>query len=255
MLSLRVPARLAKRATEHPWFERFVLSLILGNCITLMLYNPLDKQCETQRCRYLNALETTLQCLFSMEILLRCLAQGLPGYFTQGWNKMDFLVVMLGWMEFLPGDFGALSVFRVARVLRPMRVVHRFPFLRVLVHLLLDIIPMMGSVMIICVFLFAMLATIGVQMWKGVLRGGCYAPWDPSPYLPPAGRGHEFVCSLPDDDGLLSCPPFHSDAKPYTECIRGAPNSFDGVVSFDNIFLSLLAVFQVVTLEASIPCH
>ena len=48
------------------------------------------------------------------------------------------------------------------------------PGLRILVRLLMDTIPLLGSVMVLCLFLFATFGIMGVQLWKGALRGGCY---------------------------------------------------------------------------------
>ena len=53
---------------------------------------------------------------------------GCAGYWADGWNRMDFLIVTCGIIDFLPGvESGALSALRTTRVLRPLRVVNRFP--------------------------------------------------------------------------------------------------------------------------------
>lgn len=184
--------------------------------------------------------EIGLTAFFSVECLVRVCALGVRGYFRQGWNRLDFLIVITALVDFLPGvDSGPLSVLRTMRVLRPLRVVNRFPSLRILVHLLLDIIPMLGSVMVLCSFLFLTFGIVGVQLWKGVFRNGCYS--DDDVLYKPLPRAY-YICSFVDGQ---SCPaPEATGGVAYT-CEQRGPNYHNGDVSFDNIGKALIAVFQV----------
>ena len=46
--------------------------------------------------------------------------------------------------------------------------------IRILVTLLLDTLPMLGNVLAICFFIFAIFGIIGVQLWQGLLRSRCF---------------------------------------------------------------------------------
>ena len=46
--------------------------------------------------------------------------------------------------------------------------------MRILVMLILDTLPMLTNVMLLCFFVFFIFGIIGVQMWKGVLRNRCF---------------------------------------------------------------------------------
>jgi len=48
--------------------------------------------------------------------------------------------------------------------------------MRILVTLLLDTLPMLGNILMLCFFVFFIFGIIGVQMWKGLLRQRCYVP-------------------------------------------------------------------------------
>ena len=48
--------------------------------------------------------------------------------------------------------------------------------LRILVMLLLDTLPMLGNVLLICFFVFFIFGILGVQLWAGMLRQRCYMP-------------------------------------------------------------------------------
>jgi hypothetical protein len=42
--------------------------------------------------------------------------------------------------------------------------------------LLLDTLPMLGNVLLLCFFVFFIFGIIGVQLWSGLLRQRCYIP-------------------------------------------------------------------------------
>ena len=48
--------------------------------------------------------------------------------------------------------------------------------MRILVMLLLDTLPMLGNVLLLCFFVFLIFGIIGVQLWAGLLRQRCYIP-------------------------------------------------------------------------------
>jgi len=48
--------------------------------------------------------------------------------------------------------------------------------MRILVTLLLDTLPMLGNILMLCFFVFSIFGIIGVQMWKGLLRQRCFVP-------------------------------------------------------------------------------
>ena len=82
-----------------------------------------------------------------------------------------------------------LSAIRTVRVLRPLRAINRIPSgfilkqirdiriftffsrkgMRILVMLLLDTLPMLGNVLLLCFFVFFIFGIVGVQLWAGCL--------------------------------------------------------------------------------------
>ncbi|KAI4877756.1 hypothetical protein NFI96_007853 [Prochilodus magdalenae] len=50
----------------------------------------------------------------------------------------------------------------------------QFSSMRILVNLLLDTLPMLGNVLLLCFFVFFIFGIIGVQLWAGLLRNRCY---------------------------------------------------------------------------------
>ena len=58
-----------------------------------------------------------------------------------------------------------------------------FPGMRILVMLLLDTLPMLGNVLLLCFFVFFIFGIIGVQLWAGLLRQRCYIPTTKLDYI------------------------------------------------------------------------
>ncbi|KAJ8791709.1 hypothetical protein J1605_020431 [Eschrichtius robustus] len=50
----------------------------------------------------------------------------------------------------------------------------RMAGMRILVNLLLDTLPMLGNVLLLCFFVFFIFGIIGVQLWAGLLRNRCF---------------------------------------------------------------------------------
>jgi voltage-dependent calcium channel L type alpha-1D len=193
---------------------------------------------------------------FMIECAAKIVAYGfIVGPFTylkDTWNWLDFFIVILGVLDFLPSDGeGAsnLSSLRSLRVMRPLRAVTKFPELRFLIVLLLQCIPMLSNVLGLCSFIFLVFGILGVQLFQGLLRGQCYSFED--------GSVHDPVpCSLESNGGLSRCPNGY-------ECLLLGENPEAGIVHFDGIGGALMSIFQVMTLEGwlvspshslSLPC-
>lgn len=46
--------------------------------------------------------------------------------------------------------------------------------MRILVMLLLDTLPMLGNVLLLCFFVFFIFGIVGMQLWAGMLRQRCF---------------------------------------------------------------------------------
>ena len=52
--------------------------------------------------------------------------------------------------------------------------------MRILVMLLLDTLPMLGNVLLLCFFVFFIFGIVGVQLWAGILRQRCFLNLPPN---------------------------------------------------------------------------
>ncbi|XP_045071852.1 voltage-dependent T-type calcium channel subunit alpha-1I-like, partial [Coregonus clupeaformis] len=204
----------------HTWFERISIMVILLNCVTLGMYQPCENiDCTSDRCQILQAFDAFIYIFFALEMVVKMVALGIFGrrcYLGDTWNRLDFFIVMSGMVEYsLDLQNINLSAIRTVRVLRPLKAINRVPSMRILVNLLLDTLPMLGNVLLLCFFVFFIFGIIGVQLWAGLLRNRCYLEENftlssgltlPAPYYQPEEDDERpFICSLAQDNGIMSC--------------------------------------------------
>ncbi|XP_055342711.1 voltage-dependent T-type calcium channel subunit alpha-1G-like isoform X2 [Paramacrobiotus metropolitanus] len=275
------------------WFERVSMAVILLNCVTLALYQPCDGICDTPGCHILAIADHLIFAFFALEMVIKMIAMGVFGkktYLADSWNRLDFFIVIAGLVEYLLNmENMNLSAIRTIRVLRPLRAINRVPSMRILVMLLLDTLPMLGSTFLLAFFVFFSFGIVGVQLWAGLLRNRCTLsgsgnitfPRGIPKYYEPQHTYLEYVCSLPKDDGMHTCdnlPPYIENNRPcngslndliwgpnnsvsvpantcinwhqyYTICRASEKNPFLGAISFDNIGTAWVAIFLVISLE------
>ncbi|XP_063064057.1 voltage-dependent T-type calcium channel subunit alpha-1I-like [Engraulis encrasicolus] len=208
------------RMVSSPWFERVSMMVILLNCVTLGMYQPCENiDCSSDRCQILQAFDAFIYIFFAVEMVVKMVALGIFGrrcYLGDTWNRLDFFIVMAGVVEYsLDLQNINLTAIRTVRVLRPLKAINRVPSMRILVNLLLDTLPMLGNVLLLCFFVFFIFGIIGVQLWAGLLRNRCYPVENftlttgitlPKPYYQlDEDDERPFICSLAQDNGIMSC--------------------------------------------------
>uniref|UniRef100_UPI0031384A3C Voltage-dependent T-type calcium channel subunit alpha-1H n=1 Tax=Homo sapiens TaxID=9606 RepID=UPI0031384A3C len=208
------------RLVCNPWFEHVSMLVIMLNCVTLGMFRPCeDVECGSERCNILEAFDAFIFAFFAVEMVIKMVALGLFGqkcYLGDTWNRLDFFIVVAGMMEYsLDGHNVSLSAIRTVRVLRPLRAINRVPSMRILVTLLLDTLPMLGNVLLLCFFVFFIFGIVGVQLWAGLLRNRCFLdsafvrnnnltflrPY----YQTEEGEENPFICSSRRDNGMQKC--------------------------------------------------
>ncbi|XP_044275969.1 voltage-dependent T-type calcium channel subunit alpha-1G [Varanus komodoensis] len=272
----------------NPWFERVSMLVILLNCVTLGMFHPCeDMGCGSPRCKILQSFDDFIFAFFAVEMIVKMIALGIFGkkcYLGDTWNRLDFFIVLAGMLEYsLDLQNVSFSAVRTVRVLRPLRAINRVPSMRILVTLLLDTLPMLGNVLLLCFFVFFIFGIVGVQLWAGLLRNRCFLPENFSfpytvelePYYQTENEDESpFICSQPRENGMRYCRSIPTRREEglectldyysyndttntscvnwnqyYTNCSAGEHNPFKGAINFDNIGYAWIAIFQVITLE------
>jgi hypothetical protein len=152
-------------------------------------------------------------------------------YLRDGWNILDFIIVISAYVSIIFSSGVELNLLRIFRVLRPLRTISGIEGLRVLVTSLIAAMPLLANTIIILLFFFLIFAIGGLQLWLGILKNRCVD------VMTGFVHGEDQLCG-----GSRQC-------SSGQICVKYVSNPFYGVVNFDDIFSSLLVIFQCVTLE------
>ncbi|XP_016122664.1 voltage-dependent P/Q-type calcium channel subunit alpha-1A-like [Sinocyclocheilus grahami] len=213
-----------------------ILTTIIANCIVLALEQHLPDGDKTPLSERLDDTEPYFIAIFCFESGIKILALGFAfhkgSYLRNGWNVMDFVVVLTGILSSIGSELD-LRTLRAVRVLRPLKLVSGIPSLQVVLKSIMKaMIPLLqiGVLLFVAILMFAI---IGLEFYMGKFHRTCFdnvtgEMFDEQPC------GEEF---------------------PARECEKGSvcaeywlgPNY--GITQFDNVLFAVLTVFQCITME------
>ncbi|KAJ9443790.1 Muscle calcium channel subunit alpha-1 [Diplonema papillatum] len=255
------------RIIDSTFFERAVLVVIMANSITLALDIPSTRN-NPQIQNYLWGSEIVFQSLFTIECILKISALGFVlhkhSYLRSAWNKMDFIVVLTGFVSLAPG-VDNYSVLRLLRVARPLRVVNRVPQMKSIMNALIQSLPGMRDVFLLLAFFLVIFAIVGVQLFAGKLHHRCYFPEDDLAnynstqmlQLNATTLCTESQCLIMNDDQIpcgsdpsygRQCAVAHPDVNNSTCTVRTDIYQ-DSVLNFDTFYSASLLVFKIISLD------
>uniref|UniRef100_A0A8C8K4T6 Voltage-dependent N-type calcium channel subunit alpha n=1 Tax=Oncorhynchus tshawytscha TaxID=74940 RepID=A0A8C8K4T6_ONCTS len=213
-------------------FEYLILATIIANCIVLALEQHLPASDKTPMSERLDDTEPYFIAIFCFEAGIKIIALGFAfhkgSYLRNGWNVMDFVVVLTGMLATVGADFD-LRTLRAVRVLRPLKLVSGIPSLQVVLKSIMKAMVPLLQIGMLLFFAILMFAIIGLDFYMGKFHRTCFRT-----------DTAEFPCGL---------------EAPARTCENGTvcqeywigPNY--GITNFDNILFAILTVFQCITME------
>ncbi|XP_053095073.1 voltage-dependent P/Q-type calcium channel subunit alpha-1A isoform X5 [Pangasianodon hypophthalmus] len=226
----------AKKITEWPPFEYMILATIIANCIVLALEQHLPDGDKTPMSERLDDTEPYFIGIFCFESGIKILALGFAfhkgSYLRNGWNVMDFVVVLTGILSTVGSDFD-LRTLRAVRVLRPLKLVSGIPSLQVVLKSIMKAMIPLLQIGLLLFFAILMFAIIGLEFYIGKFHTTCFD--DITEEI-----REEFPCGTELPSRL--CPNGTTCRKYWL-----GPNY--GITQFDNILFAILTVFQCITME------
>ena len=271
------------KVVKSQTFDQFILLLILANCVFLAMDTKEVLFEESAWGKATAMSEHIFTGIYVVEMCMKIIAMGFfygkGSYLSDPWNRMDFFVVVLGLLGYLPG-MGNYSGIRTVRILRPLRTITGVKGMRQLVVTLLRSLPMLFDVLILVFFAFFIFGIIGVQLFMSKTSQRCAILGNPAAGCESCGlqddagyTGCDTSCVIPaaptwvyqggeDGDVLCSGPrrnsyPDRGDAGGGNACPAGQycvqqrkqdlPNF--GFSNFDNIAWAWLTIFQCISME------
>lgn len=186
----------------------------------------------------------------AIQIIAKGVWKGEFAYFAHSENWIDALVVAVSAAYVAAGSqqLRVLRILRVSRALRPLRLVSRFPQLRIVVSAIFKALPHSKDVFVICLLVLYMFAVIGVQAFGGSMSR-CT---DPTITVASACVGSfnltgELCAFLPSTAEEVACKvSANGTSFPRLWNTLATQNGIPGE-SFDNVPRALLTAFELLT--------
>ncbi|KAJ8383336.1 hypothetical protein AAFF_G00221960 [Aldrovandia affinis] len=224
-------------------FEYMILATIIANCVVLALEQHLPGEDKTPMAKRLEKTEPYFVGIFCFEAGIKLVALGFVfhkgSYLRNGWNVMDFIVVLSGILATagahmnMPVD---LRTLRAVRVLRPLKLVSGIPSLQIVLKSIMKAMVPLLQIGLLLFFAILMFAIIGLEFYSGKLHRTCLPMANILENETVDSSEWQFPC------GVRKCP-----AKYDCNGTWSGPN--DGITQFDNILFAVLTVFQCITME------
>jgi voltage-gated sodium channel len=146
-----------RRIADSPSFQAFIFGVIVLNAITLGL-GTYDFSPEVESA--LNVLDEVFLGIFVVELAIRITAFGRrpQDFFKDGWNVFDFVVIALAFVPWLRDN---ITLLRLARLLRVVRLVSVMPDLRILLRAMARSLPPIRSLVLLTVLLMYIYGMVG----------------------------------------------------------------------------------------------
>ncbi|XP_040171810.1 muscle calcium channel subunit alpha-1-like isoform X2 [Anopheles arabiensis] len=224
-------------------FEYLILLTIFANCVALAVYTPFPNSDSNSTNAALEKIEYIFLVIFTAECIMKLIAYGFilhPGsYLRNGWNILDFTIVVIGMISTalsnLMKEGFDVKALRAFRVLRPLRLVSGVPSLQVVLNSILRAMVPLLHIALLVLFVIIIYAIIGLELFSGKLHKSCF---------------HNETGEIMDDPHPCGEDGFHCDTiSPEMVCRYYWEGPNFGITNFDNFGLSMLTVFQCVTLE------
>lgn len=132
--------------SRHPAFEWFIIFLIVVSTVTLAIEHPLDNP-DSEKLKILGICDLVFTTIFTIEALLKIIALGFMcngkySYMRDLWNVLDFIIVFFSLISLgIDSGLSVVKVLRVARILRPLRLIQRAEGLKIATMAFFKAIP------------------------------------------------------------------------------------------------------------------
>ncbi|XP_017476975.1 PREDICTED: sodium channel protein para [Rhagoletis zephyria] len=215
---------------ENKYFETAVITMILMSSLALALEDVhLPQRPILQDILYY--MDRIFTVIFFLEMLIKWLALGFKVYFTNAWCWLDFVIVMLSLINLAAvwsgaDDVPAFRSMRTLRALRPLRAVSRWEGMKVVVNALVQAIPSIFNVLLVCLIFWLIFAIMGVQLFAGKY----------------------FKCE--DQNGTKLS---HEIIPNRNACESENYTWVNSAMNFDHVGNAYLCLFQVATFKGWIP--
>ena len=166
--------RFLRTLIKHPYWEEFIYALIAASSIALAFDEP---NISDYKANIMVILHNIFLGLFIIEMVVKIIVMGFyfgeKTYLKDGWNRLDFFIVIVGLVDLIIQnttsglDLRFLRALRALRALRPLRMVSRNEGLKIVVSAVLQALPDVMNVFLIMLLFYLIFGILGVIFFKG----------------------------------------------------------------------------------------
>ncbi|CAK9063893.1 unnamed protein product [Durusdinium trenchii] len=169
--------------TAIPAFDHVIMVFIGFSSVVMAFENPLHDPNSTQ-VKVLEVLSTVFTVIFLLEVVVKMIAlgafcnygDGRKAYLRSFENVLDFVIVIVSVLDSIQtwllvgssgGVIAVMKIFRVVRMLRPLRLISRSKNLKVVVKTILAAIPELRNLLVFSSLFFLIFGLLAVGNLKG----------------------------------------------------------------------------------------
>ena len=158
-----------KKLSDSNAFPFIVYSVIILSSLELAMQTPSSRRNIFDQKPYVY-IDYLFWAIFMMEFLV-LVSLGWCSYFANPWNFADFSILMATSVENtfsllgLSGEGSILRIFRLARCVRPLRLLNKNESIRAVINALIESMPSVFYVVLLYFFLTVTFAILGMQLF------------------------------------------------------------------------------------------
>uniref|UniRef100_A0A672KF21 Ion transport domain-containing protein n=1 Tax=Sinocyclocheilus grahami TaxID=75366 RepID=A0A672KF21_SINGR len=214
----------AKKIIEWPYpFVKTVKHTLPPKNTRSVLTQHLPGEDKTPMSKRLEKTEPYFIGMFCFEAGIKIIALGFVfhkgSYLRNGWNVMDFIVVLSGILATAGAHMNIsldLRTLRAVRVLRPLKLVSGIPSLQIVLKSIMKAMVPLLQIGLLLFFAILMFAIIGLEFYSGKLHKRCVA------YSNITGKEDH----TPTDTRTCTDPHIHINNREKTTFTNRLPNKF-----------------------------
>lgn len=118
-------------------------------------------------------IDLAMTTIFCLEAILKIVSHGFilngrKSYLRDGWNMLDFFIVALSVVSLsVDANLSFIKVLRVARILRPLRLIQKAQGLKIAIQSLFKALPQIMSLQIVVMFVIFMISILLTTLLSG----------------------------------------------------------------------------------------
>ncbi|XP_016805457.3 sodium channel protein type 7 subunit alpha isoform X2 [Pan troglodytes] len=154
------------KIVENNWFKCFIGLVTLLSTGTLAFEDIYIDQRKTIKI-LLEYADMIFTYIFILEMLLKWMAYGFKAYFSNGWYRLDFVVVIVFCLSLIGKTREELKPLISMKFLWPLRVLSQFERMKVVVRALIKTTLPTLNVFLVCLMIWLIFSIMGVDLFAG----------------------------------------------------------------------------------------